>query len=182
MKDKKAVLSLLFTVLPVYACSIFLSYTVPLHVEDYGFSVTITSVLILGNYLLSAYAGPYCTEKLLSKVSADKTAWIYMLLTAIMVVLYAVFPSMSMLIALVLACGVLDSFGLTALIASFTQKRSSDAYSDNAALVAFYLVSRIGQTVGPILISSTGSIAILGILLLVGLGVSIVFGGRKEKL
>ena len=73
LRNKKALLYLIFTVLPVYACSIFLSYSVPMYVADYGFSFTVTSVLILANYLLSAYAGPFATEMIL----AEKRNYLY---------------------------------------------------------------------------------------------------------
>ncbi|MBR0277878.1 MAG: MFS transporter [Clostridia bacterium] len=180
LRNKHALLFLVFTVLPVYACSIFLSYSVPMYVEDYGFSFTVTSVLILANYLLSAYAGPYCTEKILSKMSAQRSVIIYMLLTAITVISYTVFSNMVSLSALVIICGILDSFGLTALITAFTKNRGKYKYSDNSTLIMFYLFSRIGQMIGPTMISLSGNLSILGIFLLAGVGVSLITNGRKS--
>lgn len=181
LKNRKALIYLLSVVLPMYAFSIFISYTVPLDVNDYGYSSTVTSVLIFINYLLSAYAGLILIPKLTAKLSGSKIILMYLLLTTIMVILYVVFPSMIMLSVVVIVCGVLDSFGLTLAIDSFTATKSEKTYSDNSSLILFYLFSRIGQMIGPTMISATGNLAVLGAFLLIGAIVFLLSNGVKSE-
>lgn len=181
LKNRKALIYLLSVVLPMYAFSVFISYTVPLDVYDFGFSSTVTSVLIFVNYLLAAYAGLILIPKMTSKMSGNMIILLYLLMTAIMVILYIVFPSMIMLSVVVIVCGVLDSFGLTIAINTFTATKSEKQYSDNGSLILFYLFSRIGQMIGPTMISLTGNLAILGAFLLVGAIVFLLSNGVKSE-
>ena len=182
IKNPKVLLFLLGILVPIYACSVFLSYTVPLYVEDFGFSSNITSVLLLGNYLLSAYAAPFFTDLVSAHMSAMKSTLIYMLLTASMIILYVMFPSIIMLAAVVIVCGLLDSFGLTVVMNAFINTLENEKYSMHNALIVFILMSRIGQTVGSGLIAATNSILILSIMLVLGMGIYlIVNNGRSQK-
>ena len=181
LKNPRALVFLLGILLPIYACTVFLSYSVPLHVEDFGFSSNVTSVLLLGNYLLSAYAAPFFIELVSSHMSDMKSTLVYMLMTAVMIVLYAMFPSMPMLAAAVIVCGLLDSFGLTVVVNAFIKTKEKAQYSDHNALIVYILVSRIGQTAGSSVIAATNNLMILGVMLLVGMGGFIILNGGRRK-
>lgn len=58
LKSGQAVRFLLCLTIPVYACTIFVSYVTPLGVAGFGFSTTVVSVIMLTNYLISTYAAP----------------------------------------------------------------------------------------------------------------------------
>ncbi|MBR4320495.1 MAG: MFS transporter [Oscillospiraceae bacterium] len=132
LKNKRAVLFLLCILIPVYISSVFISYVFQLDVEDYGYSSTVTSVLMLANALLSAYAGPFFTDLVLTKMSALKSTFIYSLMTAVMILLYMIFPSMGMLAIAVIVCGILDSFGLTVIMDAFSKTKGNYTYSDKS--------------------------------------------------
>ena len=104
-----------------------------------------------------------------------------MLMTAVMIVLYAMFPSMPMLAAAVIVCGLLDSFGLTVVVNAFIKTKEKAQYSDHNALIVYILVSRIGQTAGSSVIAATNNLMILGVMLLVGMGGFIILNGGRRK-
>ena len=181
LKNKQAVLFLFCLLVPVYACSVFISYVFQLDVEDYGYSSTVTSVLMLLNYLLSAYAGPFFTDLVLSKMSAFKSTLIYILMTAAMILVYMLFPSMKILALAVIICGILDSFGLTVIMDAFSKTKGQHSYSDNSALIIYILLSRVGQTLGPTMVSAAGNIAVFSIFLIIGMVIYLIANGGKTN-
>ncbi len=181
LKNKRAVLFLLCLLIPVYASSVFITYVFQLDVEDYGYSSNVTSVLMLANALLSAYAGPFFTDLMLSRMSALKSTVIYILLTAAMILGYMVFPSMGVLALVVIVCGILDSFGLTVIMDAFSKTKGKYSYSDNSALIIYILLSRVGQTVGPVMVSAAGNIAIFSVLLVIGTVIYLMANGGKKE-
>lgn len=181
LKNVKALKFLLFLLLPVYTCSVFISYIVPLYVNDYGYSTTVASVLMLANYLLSAYAGPFMTDFVSDRMSSLKSTLLYMAASAVLIILYGGIPVMPLLVLAVVVCGLLDSFGLSVIMDAFTRTRTKENYSDNDALVIYILVSRVGQMIGPTLILVTGGVMSLGLFLLIGAGIFIVSAGIQRN-
>ncbi len=180
LKNINALKFLLFLLLPVYTCSVFISYIVPLYVNDYGYSTTVASVLMLINYLLSAYAGPFMTDFVSDRMSSLKGTFLYMAGSAVLIVLYGWGAVMPLLVLAVLLCGVLDSFGLSVIMDAFTKTGKNQPYSDNDALIIYILVSRVGQMIGPTLILVTGGVMSLGLFLLIGLGLYLICAGRGK--
>lgn len=180
LKNTHALRFLLFLVLPVYTCSVFISYIVPLYVSNYGYSTTVASVLMLANYLLSAYAAPYMTDFVSRRTMSLKSTFLYMLGSAVLILLYGFVPVMPLLVLVVLLCGILDAFGLSVIVDAFTKTRTPlQTYSDNDALIIYILVSRLGQMIGPTLILVTNGVLSLGLFLLIGLGFYIVLSRRR---
>ncbi len=181
LKNVHALKFLLFLLLPVYTCSVFISYIVPLFVNEYGYSATVASVLMLVNYLLCAYVGPFMTDFVSDRMSSLKATYFYMAASAVLIALYGWVAVMPLLVLAVVLCGVLDSFGLSVIMDAFTKTKTTQSYSDNDALIIYILVSRVGQMIGPSLILVSGGVISLGLFLLVGLGVYLALAGIPKK-
>ncbi len=179
LKNTRALKFLLLLLLPVYTCSVFISYIVPLYVNNYGYSATVASVLMLINYLLSAYAAPYMTDRVSDRMTTQKSTYIYMIASAVLILLYGFVPVMPLLVLAVLVCGILDSFGLSVIMDAFTKTRTTQTYSDNDALIIYILVSRVGQMIGPTLILVSGGVMSLGLFLLIGVGLYALLNRRS---
>jgi MFS family permease len=175
-KNPKAFLFLLLIVLPVYTCAVFISYTVPLDVNNFGYSATVISALLLGEYLISGYLGPFATKFVEKHVSPLIGTVIFCMMYAVSIGLYSLSRSMPMLIIVIIILGIADSFGLNIITAAFTGTKKDDSYDDNTALIAFILFSRLGMTVAPTLILFFGNVIILSVVVLGGLALFLVAG------
>lgn len=181
LKNVHALKFLLFLLLPVYTCSVFISYIVPLFVNEYGYSATVASVLMLVNYLLCAYVGPFMTDFVSDRMSSLKATYLYMAASAVLIAMYGWVSVMPLLVLAVVLCGVLDSFGLSVIMDAFTKTKTTQSYSDNDALIIYILVSRVGQMIGPSLILVSGGVMSLGLFLFVGLGAYLALARIPRK-
>ena len=181
LKNKRAMLFLICMVLPVYTCTVFVSYSVPLAVDSYGFSATVVSAMMLGNYLIGAYASPFMTRLVTNRMSSIMACGLYAVITAVMILIYTLFSSMWLMLIAVVLLGFADAFGFSVLIDSYNNTKGDHDYSDNDSLVAFILMTRVGMTVAPTLILILGNTSVLSIVVIVGLIVFFAAGGFKQE-
>lgn len=178
LKSGQAIRFLLCLTLPVYACTIFVSYVTPLGVAGFGFSTTVVSVIMLTNYLISAYAAPLMTRLVTHRLQANRSALLYAVATAGIIAVYTVFCSFPALILTVILSGFLDAFGFSVMTDAFIKSRKGIG-SDNDALVIYILVSRLGQAVAPTAILLAGGIWILPCMVMGGLA-ALGLTGRRQ--
>lgn len=176
LKNLRALRFLLLLVLPVFACTVFVSYTVPLDVDAFGYSSNMISVLLLGAYLIAAYAGPGMTRLMTSKTSTLTASFLYCAGVAILIAFYTIGHSFPLLVAVVLLLGLMDSFGPSVMTDAYTNTKGDMDYSDNDALVVFILVTRLGMTVAPTLILIFRTTMILPGIVVMGLALFLLFG------
>ena len=119
------------------------------------------------------------TDRVSDRMTTQKSTYIYMIASAVLILLYGFVPVMPLLVLAVLVCGILDSFGLSVIMDAFTKTRTTQTYSDNDALIIYILVSRVGQMIGPTLILVSGGVMSLGLFLLIGVGLYALLNRRS---
>ncbi|MBO6015322.1 MAG: MFS transporter [Lachnospiraceae bacterium] len=182
LKNKHAIRYLVCIVLPIYTCTVFISYSVPLAVDSYGFSATVVSVMMLANYLIAAYASPLMTKLVTKRMSAVIACLLYCVITGAMILIYSLIGGMPVMIVAVILLGLADSFGFSVLLFSYNNTKGKFQYQDNDALVVYILMTRIGMSVAPTLILLYGSTTVLSIVVFAGLAFFMLSGGlRKER-
>ena len=185
LKNRKAMRFLLFLVLPVFTCTVFVSYTVPLDANAFGYSPTMISAMLLGCYLIAAYAGPFMTRFVTARLSTLAAGILYCVGVAMLIAFYSLGRTFALLLVVVLLLGLMDSFGPSVLMDAYTKTGKGERYSDNDALVVYILVTRIGMTIAPTLIIVFETTRILSEFVILGLAIFLFMGvfvnlGKKE--
>ncbi len=176
LKNYRAVLYLILMVIPLFACTVFTSYTVPLSIDDFGYSATVVSALLLSSYLIAAYAGPIVTKLIVRAMSSLSATYIYCIGVAFMVAAFSLGKTFPLLVLVVLVLGLLDSFGPNVMTTAYTELESAGEYSDSDALLIYILVTRIGMTIAPSIIIIYGSSLALSGMLIIGLALFMTIG------
>lgn len=174
--NPRAVIYLIFMVLPLFACTIFTSYTVPLEADRFGFSSTVISALMLGAYLISAYAGPVMTRFIASNMSPLKGTFLYCIAAAFLIAVYSLGNTFPLLVLVVLMLGLMDAFGPNVMTEAYTESGYDEGYGDGEALIVYILFTRIGMTVAPSLILVFGSTLALSGAVILGMVLFLISG------
>ena len=166
---------LVLMVVPMFACTIFTSYTIPLEVDGFGYSSTVISALLLSSYMISAYAGPFMTKTILSKFRPIRATYIYCIGVALMIFAFTVVHTFPLLVFVMLALGLLDSFGTSVMTEAYTGF-SESSESTVGSLYIYILVTRVGMTVAPTIILIFGSSLALSGFVIIGMALFLLFG------
>ncbi|MCL2033114.1 MAG: MFS transporter [Oscillospiraceae bacterium] len=177
LKTKESVAFLLFIVFPIYAGGVFISFGVPFYGAVAGLSATIISALIMANSLIAAYLAPV-TGKLVRRImSLSKGVLFYGALTAASLFLAVLFPSIPVLVCVVVLLGIADSFGLVILIESF-----ASGVDNTGSMIGMTLTGKAGQTVAPSIITAGGGTPVfLAVGTALGTAAYMVFFLRKKQ-
>ncbi|MBQ7507065.1 MAG: MFS transporter [Lachnospiraceae bacterium] len=175
LRNKKMIALSIFIVIPLFSCTAFTSYMVPLDVADFGYSATVISALLLGEGILTAYLGPVMTRLVTKKLPRGLQLILFCLMYAAPIALYALFRNMPVLIVTMVILGVADSFGLNVLTDVFVQAKEKEAYSDNTALIAYMFMSRVGMVLAPVTVMISPEPIWLSILVVGGLVLFLLF-------
>lgn len=175
-KNRRAVLYLLLMVLPLFACTIFTSYTVPLEADRFGFSPTVISALLLASYLVSAYAGPVMTRVITSNMSVMKATFLYCFSAAFLIAVYSLGQTFALLVLVVILLGLMDAFGPSVMTEAYTDSKYDESYNDTEALMVYILFTRIGMTVAPSLILMFGTTLALSGAVIIGMALFMMIG------
>lgn len=167
-KNKKAILFLICIVLPSGMEDIFMAYNMPLDIQEWGYTVTVISALMLVKRLINAYAGKFYYV-ITKYFSVQNSAIIYQSLAAIMFIVYGIFPNIISMILISFALGFLDSFGnqLVQKGVIETGKDRTD-YSSSDSSIMNNLTRTLGGSVGPVLVSFTKTVFCLPVAMLGG--------------
>ncbi len=176
LRNPRAVIYLLFMVLPLFACTVFTSYTVPLEADLFGYSSTVISALLLASYLIAAYAGPFMTRKVTTTMTAVKATYIYCFGVAFLIAIYSLGKTFPLLVLVVLLLGAMDSFGPSVMTEAYTSSKVDDSYGDSEALMVYILFTRIGMTIAPSIILIFGTSLALSGTLIIGMALFLISG------
>ncbi len=176
LTNVRSVLYLIFLVLPLFACTVFTSYTVPLSADSFGFSSTVISALMLGAYMIAAYAGPAMTKAVTKAMSAMNATFVYCIGVAFLIAVYALGKTFPLLVLVVLLLGFMDSFGPSVMTEAYTGTSKGASYSAAEALMIYILVTRVGMTVAPTIILLFGTELALSGLVIIGMALFLIAG------
>lgn len=169
LRNLKTVTFLVFIVIPLFACTVFMSYTVPIEVDGYGYSSVIISALLLGAYMIAAYAGPFMTGVVTSLTKPMTGTYIYCIGVALLIAVYVAISSFPVLVVVVLLLGFMDTFGPSLMTGAYTKICEEMGVSGSSSLILYILVTRVGMTLAPTLIIILGTPLALSIGVVVGL-------------
>ncbi len=175
-KRPKTVLYLLLMVVPMFACTVFTSYTVPLEIDGFGYSSTVISALLLGAYMIAAYAGPYMTGLVTSVMRPLGGTYLYCLGVAFLIAVFALGKTFPLLVLVVLLLGFMDSFGPSVMTGAYTNINESEGSSGSGSLLVYILVTRIGMTVAPTIILLFGTTLALSGFVIIGMALFLLLG------
>lgn len=175
-KNPKTVIYLLLMVVPMFACTVFTSYTVPLEIDAFGYSSTVISALLLGAYLIAAYAGPYMTGLITSLMRPLGGTYIYCLGVAFLIAVFALGKTFPLLVLVVLMLGFMDSFGPSVMTGAYTNINDGDKAGGSGSLLVYILVTRIGMTIAPTIILVFGTSLALSGFVIIGMALFMVLG------
>lgn len=140
---------LLLLVVPVYACSIFISYVVPLSGSSFELSTSAISALIMANSLLAGYLSPAMTGWCMKHLGLKKGILLYILATVAAITVYAVFPNLVVLLATVCVLGIADSFGIVMLLEGFSRTKGAATGDTSSGMIVVTMAGKAGQALAP---------------------------------
>jgi predicted MFS family arabinose efflux permease len=157
LKDPEVVIYLLFMVIPLFACTVFMTYTVPLEIDDFGYSSTVISTILLGSYMIAAYAGPVMTRLITNFLRPISGTFVYCLGVAALIALYETGRSFGLIVLVALLLGLMDTFGPSVMIGAYTGIADKSGHTGGGSLLIYILVTRIGMSIAPTLILIFGT-------------------------
>ena len=157
LRDPEVVIYLLFMVIPLFACTVFMTYTVPLEIDDFGYSSTVISAILLGSYMIAAYAGPVMTRLITNFLRPISGTFVYCLGVAALIALYETGRSFGLIVLVSLLLGLMDTFGPSVMIGAYTGIADKSGHTGGGSLLIYILVTRIGMSIAPTLILIFGT-------------------------
>ncbi len=152
LSNPSSLLYLLLLVVPVYACSLFISYVLPLTGSTFALSTSAISGLIMANALLSGYLSPAMTGWCLTRLGIQRGVLLYIAATSAAIAVFAFFPVLPVLVAVVCVLGIADSFGIVILLEGFRRTRGAAAGGPADGMIAATMAGKAGQAVAPTLL------------------------------
>ncbi len=175
LKKGRSMVFLIFMVLPLFACTVFTSYTVPLEIDRYGYSATVISALLLAAYMIAAYAGPVMTKAVSGAMSALQATFVYCIGVSFLIAVFSLGRTFPLLILVVLLLGFLDSFGPSVMTEAYMSVHSKGKGGSDALMI-YILVTRLGMTVAPTIILVFGSTIALSGFVIIGMALFLFIG------
>ena len=176
LRRPRVLMYLILMVVPMFACTVFTSYTVPLETDAFGYSATMISALLLGASMLSAYAGPFMTGFFTTNMQPKSATYIYCIAISFLIAVFELGNSFPLLVLVVLLIGLMDSFGPNVMTGAFTQITGNSDGAKGEGLILFILFTRIGMTIAPSVILLFGSSLALSGMVITGLALFMLLG------
>ena len=152
IKIPRMFMYMLLIIIPIYMANVFTLYVVPLFGQEARLSESIISALIMLNFVLSAYTSKIGTKIFMRLFGEQKSVLIYILITIFSIGLFSIFNNLESLIITVTLLGIADGFGLNIIFENvYRLQPNADTI---VVMFSFLLVSRIGDAISPLLISS----------------------------
>ena len=178
---------LILIAIPSSMFIMFLKYYFPLYAKTAEFSQSNTGRVFLLYGLIVVYAAPVLSKIMCSKVGLKKSTYISFIGIAAALMGFAIKPSISMAILVVIIMGLMDSFGLTAQNEYFGEMDGVKKIGYAKAMGGYNTIKKLGQTMGPTLfailtsLGFTSGVGFMGIISLVMFGIYIVITIMKNK-
>jgi predicted MFS family arabinose efflux permease len=185
LKSRNTVRYLIEIVLPLFAANIFMSYLVPLEIDGFGYSSVMISALLLGAYLIAAYAGPAVTGFVTKMMRPGTASYVYCLGVAVLLTVYGIWKTFGVLVVVVLLLGFMDSFGPSVMTGAYTELNNKDGIRSSGSILVYMIATRIGMTIAPTMLVVSGTPFVLPFCIFAGVilyAVSSYWIRRKEVL
>lgn len=180
-KDSRAVLTWILLIVPYGMIDVFVGYTMPIDIVDFGYTAVIVSSLLMSKKLISATCKKlYFLVK--KRISVRVGAIIYLLSGAALLTGYFFYRSIISMIIVVLLLSLLGCMGVQMLTNTLYESKTKDDYSKKELGALFDVGKNLGKTMAPICISLFGGVICIPIVTAVGVGIhSALSFFRKKK-
>jgi predicted MFS family arabinose efflux permease len=178
---------LILIAIPSSMFIMFLKYYFPLYAKTVEFSQSNTGRVFLIYGLIVVYAAPVLTKVMCNKVGLKRSTYIAFVGIAAAMMVFAIKPSISMAILVVIIMGFMDSFGLTAQNEYFGEIEGVKKMGYAKAMGGYNTIKKLGQTMAPTLfavltsLGFTSGVGFMGIISLIMFGIYIVITIIKNK-
>lgn len=164
---------MLLVQIPYIMLNSFIYYYVPLYGADMGYSENITCLLLMVNSLCSVFFGVALTNFFIGKFGR-MSIYISTAMSLAALMLFAVSPTVNILIVTLLIMGISSSFGVSSKSVYFTELPKVKAYGEEEAMGVYNLADNAGESVGPMIFGSLMSSG--NLLITMGKFVAVIFG------
>lgn len=171
---------LILIAIPSSMFIMFLKYYFPLYAKTVEFSQSNTGRVFLLYGLIVVYAAPLLTKVMCNKVGLKRSTYIAFVGIAAALMAFAINPSISMAILVIIIMGLMDSFGITAQNEYFGEIEGIKKIGYAKAMGGYNTVKRLGQTIAPTLfavltsLGFTSGVGFMGIICLIMFGIYII--------
>ena len=180
--DYSAILTWVLLIIPYGMIDVFVTYTMPIDVVDFGYTAVIVSGLMMIKKLISATCKKlfFVARK---KVSVRAGSIIYLLSGALILVGYYYYRSIVSMIIVVLLLSLLGCMGVQMLTNILYESKTRDDYSKKELGALFDVGKNLGKSAAPICISLFGGVICIPIFTVVGVAAysAVSVFGRKRK-
>lgn len=152
IKIPKIFMYMLLIIIPIYMANIFTVYAVPLFGQEMKLSESIVSALIMLNFVLSAYTSKWGTKTAMKLFGEQKSVMVYIFIIIFSIGIFSIFNNLISLVITVTLLGIADGFGLNIIFDNACRIKPN--IDKIVVMFSFLLISKIGESISPSLISS----------------------------
>lgn len=181
-KDYSAILTWILLIFPYGMIDVFVTYTMPIDVVDFGYTAVVVSGLMMLKKLISAtYKKLFFVVR--KKISIQMGSLIYLISCAVILVGYYYYRSIVSMIIVVLLLSLLGCMGVQMLTNILYESKTRDDYSKKELGALFDVGKNLGKSAAPICISLFGGVICIPIFTVVGVAAysAVSVFGRKRK-
>lgn len=164
---------MIFVQIPYIMLNSFIYYYVPLYCADMGYSENITCLFLMVNSLCSVFFGGTLTKFFIGKFDR-LSIYISTVMSLAALMLFAVSPTVNILIVALVIMGISSSFGISSKSVYFTELPKVKAYGEEESMGVYNLADNAGESVGPMIFGSLMSSE--NLLIAMGKFVAVIFG------
>ncbi|MCR5202988.1 MAG: MFS transporter [Lachnospiraceae bacterium] len=148
------ILSFLVLILFMYVItSSFVYYYVPIYIDSLGYGSNITCLFIMINSVCGIYLSS-STTRLFSNKFGNKAIYISSGISLVALMLFALLPSINILLLALFMLGFSTSFGTATRLAVFSKIPKVREYGLDRATGVYDLTERSGEAVGPLVFAA----------------------------
>jgi predicted MFS family arabinose efflux permease len=152
--DWRVVAFIFFHTIPSFAVVAFLYYFLPVFADSQGYSTTTVGWYLLIAGILTIYCGPPLTSFLHRFFTKEQSLYFSAVFWSSCLLLFVVTGSWEGAVATVLALGFCDGFAGPCTNFYFVGLKRSQEIGESAAIAYYELASKIGDALGPIILSA----------------------------
>lgn len=139
--------------IPYIMLNSFIFYYVPLYGAEQGFTENTTCLLLMVNSLCSVFFGVALTDLFIKKFK-QASIYISTVMSLAGLILFAVSPTVPILVITLLIMGISNSFGVSSKSVYFTRIPQVEAYGEEESMGIYNLSDNVGESVGPMVFGS----------------------------
>ncbi len=179
-KDYNAILTWILLIIPYGMIDVFVTYTMPIDVVDFGYTAVIVSGLMMLKKLISAtYKKLFFVVR--KKISIQMGSLIYLISCAVILVGYYYYRSIISMIIVVLLLSFFGCMGIQMLTNILYESKTRDDYSKKELGALFDVGKNLGKSAAPVCISLFGGVICIPIFTVAGVAAYSAFSALKRK-